>query len=411
MKRKDFIHKLLISAGGVGIISCDELILDNSLSVKNLDNISLPEAKKWFLSQDFNIDKNSRLSSTKKYKRKVDFEKSKLLKGKINLEYISIPVEYEDDSKPGIIYSDKNSTYREKLPKAYVHPIIEFLIIYKEKNQYKSLLAQVAYDRFAVDPNSTILKMENFTGWLLIADWEDKLQEGVQFQKGKPFNSFNLNLSKKAKPTQCSEVTFTYQTVTGADCGPNCSEITVTLTVYSQLVCTNDTPSYNYPYNFYNYTSGGNDGYSSYYYYFDQYPIRNYNVQRAMCTGGADRSTFNSQIADAVNATSLAVDIVGFSWDKAEAIVRSTGGTFEQYFPLAGQIGKRIGMVGIALDGYQVIVGVTDGDFSWDMNGDLGNVLQLTLGVASLVAAPWVAAGFGAVSVGIAIYSATHPCN
>jgi hypothetical protein len=50
-------------------------------------------------------------------------------------------------------------------------------------------------------------------------------------------------------------------------------------------------------------------------------------------------------------------------------------------------------------------------DFSWDMNGDLGNVLQLTLGVASLVAAPWVAAGFGAVSVGIAIYSATHPCN
>lgn len=68
-------------------------------------------------------------------------------------------------------------------------------------------------------------------------------------------------------------------------------------------------------------------------------------------------------------------------------------------------------MVGIALDGYQVIVGLTDGDFSWDMNGDLGNTLQLTLGVAGLFVAPWVAVGFGTVSIGIAIYGATQPCE
>jgi hypothetical protein len=113
-----------------------------------------------------------------------------------------------------------------------------------------------------------------------------------------------------------------------------------------------------------------------------------------------------------LNALGLATDITGFSWDKAEAMVRATGGSFEQHFPLAGTIGKRIGMVGVVLDGYQVIVGITDGDFSWNMNGDLGNTLQLTLGIASLFVAPWVAVGFGAVSIGIAIYGSTQPpCN
>ncbi|RFS17257.1 hypothetical protein D0T08_05610 [Emticicia sp. C21] len=284
--------------------------------------------------------------------------------------------------------------------------MVEFFIVYKEKNKVKYQLIQIAYDRFKINSNEPILRSSNFDGWILKADWNDTLQEGVLYKNGKPEQLFNLNQASNAKVKQCNQVTITYQTVSGSSCGPNCAEITVTLHTVSELVCTNDTPSNGYPSDFGNYTTGGNDGNSTTYYFVQQYPLRSYNIQTAACRAGGDRGSFNSQVSDALYATGLATNITGWTLDKADALARATGGAVNDFFPLASAVGKSVGIAGVLIDGVQLYMGISEDGFQWNEDG--WNLAQTALGVTGLVAAgvfaaPWVAVATGIVSIGIAV--------
>ncbi|PLK42556.1 hypothetical protein [Emticicia sp. TH156] len=335
------------------------------------------------------------------YLRKVNWDNAMNLMDKSKKSFISIPMEYEDENRPGIIYYDEKTSYREKMPKEFVHPIVEFFVVYKEKNKIKYELAQIAYDRFKIDPKESILRSENFDGWILKTDWNDALREGVFYKNGKPRQTFNVGGTSNSRVKKCNQVTITYQTVSGTSCGVNCAEITVTLHTVSELVCPNDTPASDYPSNFGNYTSGGGDGSSTTYYYVEQYPIRSYNIHRAACRGGSERSTLNSQIEDAIFATGLAANVTGFSLDKADAIARAVGGSLADYKGLI----NGVGIAGIVIDTVQLGIGVWDGNFTFEEDGL--NAIQLGLGIVGLAAGGWIAVVAGAVTIGISVYSQT----
>ena len=206
----------------------------------------------------------------------------------------------------------------------------------------------------------------------------------VLYKNGKPQQLFNLNQASNAKVKQCNQITITYQTVSGSSCGPNCAEITVTLHTVSELVCTNDTPSNGYPSDFGNYTTGGNDGNSTTYYYVQQYPTRTYDPSRAACRGGSERSTFNSQMQDAVYATGLAANVTGFSLDKADALARAVGGNLADFKGLI----NGVGIAGIVIDTVQLGIGVWDGNLTFEEDGL--NAIQLGLGIVGLAAGGWL---------------------
>ena len=381
MKRNQFLKNTLAFTAGSILFSCKNEMVFNFLSLESTDSSDINEAKDWFQNvylKEFN-NPNARIKGgDKKYKRVANWDKAKKNKDLKNQECILVPIGYENADTPGFIIWDENTSYKQKMAKYYAQPILESLVVYKDKGKYYSFLVQISYDRFNLRKKGSVIDFDRLTGFMLKADWDDNIIDGAKLIDGKISGTFSS--TKRARVSSCFSVS-THTTVSVTSCGPSCYDVTFTLnTGSSQMYCFDDGGGL--------YQSvlppdlaAGGSGYNPTYDY-----VRRFNPKSAVCNPNSnDRATLNQNLNDAVNALGLTADISGFTWDKAEAIARSTGGNFDNYWPEVGVIGKRIGMVGIALDGYQVIVGITDGDFSWDMNGDLGNTLQLTLGVAGLL--------------------------
>lgn len=197
---------------------------------------------------------------------------------------------------------------------------------------------------------------------------------------------------------------------TGSTCSPNCHEVNVTLTTTTTL-CFNEG----------GYPSGFNPN------AFEQAPpdsgggaaviyaqTRQYSPQRAVCNpNGQDRADMNQSLSDVVTAVGLSASITSWSFDKADALDRSIGAEVTQHFPLAGTIGKRLGFASLAIDGYQLAMGVYEDGFQWELDKDLGSALQAGLGVTALFVALWAVVVLGGISIGLAVYAASssHSCN
>jgi len=118
----------------------------------------------------------------------------------------------------------------------------------------------------------------------------------------------------------------------------------------------------------------------------------------------ADMDQLTNKMSDAATVLGLTASAQGLKTDAlADIVQRTTGATATDVRGLT-VAGKAYGIVGVAFGAVDVYYGFSDGNIS---NSDILNAVGLGFGVASLVASGPIGLAFGAVSLGIAIYSAT----
>jgi hypothetical protein len=196
----------------------------------------------------------------------------------------------------------------------------------------------------------------------------------------------------------------TYQTVTGVSCGPNCSDITVTLHTETQYVCTGDFVTYTGGYygSYYDpgFTySGGGNVFSS---------INSFNLRTAINDPySTARTQFSQTLKDAANAVGLAAGLRGLTVDGAQAIAGAIGADLTAFSSSTVKIlGRSVAILGFATSAGALYMGIAEDGFTLDKDG--WNAAQTILGGVGVVlaftsAAPIFAVAVGVVSIGIAI--------
>jgi hypothetical protein len=431
MNRKHFIKTFAAMAGGVTLVSCsNDLIGDLVEEAEPLDAISVEDAKNWFESQYLpNLKTGVRLNGNgKSHKRKAAWERAQKPKNAAKKDYVWVPIDYEDNARPGVVIYDENTLFKKELSKYYLQPVIEGLIVVKVKNETRAFLAQVAYDMQAVAANNFIIEKSKFSGTLLKVDWDDNLINGVTYEKGQPVKGFK----------DANDVNNNNGRVTGCDLTLIASMNTYYVNSSGELVIVvhntwagscdgSGAGTSNGGFGGFgdgNYGGGGAGGtYGGSYYdpyvHSDagniQYPpplaqIYNFNMTKAIQAPGPDRITLNNNAKEALYAVGLAASTLGLTWAKADALAKAVGGNIDEFLPTVTVLGRKFGVIGAAIGTVelltgtpQLIIGLTDGNIS---NEDWINIAQAGLGIAGLVTTGWVAVGIGAVSVGIAIATA-----
>ena len=395
--------------GGAFILGCDSDMIEALVPSQTLGDISLEEAQAWVLKEYLPrfSNENAKLAG-KEYKQELNWKSAKKIKKADGQEFVWVPVEVPKNTSLAIVSWDDTTEYRRKLPKSYFQPIIQGLIVIEEKGKKQAYLAQVAYDPFALKGKGKDAKLSlaDFTGTLLLVDWDNTLINGRSLKGGRVKKSFSVDGAKGGRKLGCRQEYYEYQVVTFASCGSNCLEVTVTLVRGHQMVCTEETDSppddlsaggYHSPSINPDYFGGGHTGLA---------PLvrvgPTYNLQNAISAPGPDRTIVNTELKNALYATGLAVNIGDLNFDVAEALVRVIGGNVEQFEQLE-LLGKRVGAVGFVIDGVQFGMGLFDGE-GWSEDDSL-NMIQFALGGAGLIAGGWIAVGIGAVSIGIAVYA------
>ncbi len=395
MKRKSFLKNLLALTGGGLLVSCESDVITDFISIGLTEDIEIEDAQKWFNNTYLKSFHDSKLrENPHKYQRLANWDKAKKIKDSKSQDCILVPIDYETEGVPCFLDWDENTAYKEKMAKNYAQPIVESLLVYKEKEKYTSFLFQIAYDRYKVKKKNQKIDVNKLTGWIIKADWGDTILEATKLIEGKVIGSYSS--TKKGRPNHCFPVTSSYNTVTGSSCGPNCINVTVTVHSYTQYFCIDQGGSI--------YQSvlppdlaAGGSGYNPSWEILNQY-----NPKTAVCnSGSSDRQIFNDSINQALYATGLATNVSGWSLDKADAIARSVGGNLSDFKGLI----NGVGVAGIVIDTVQLGIGLWDGNVTFEEDGL--NAIQVGLGIVGLVAGGWIAVGAGAVSIGIAVYSQT----
>ena len=190
MKRTDFLRDFIGTTGGLLLVACNKDLMDQFTKNESLDTITITEAEEWY-NKNYRLKyASSRIIANDKpgYKRNAKWNSAKSMKG--NQDYVWVPIEYDTTARPCIVTWDEQTTYRKKMAKQFALPIIEGLIVVKEKGKIKAFLAQIAYDPIAARYNRNQISKKDFTGWLMRCDWEDSLIDGEQYNEGKKNNSF-----------------------------------------------------------------------------------------------------------------------------------------------------------------------------------------------------------------------------
>lgn len=277
MDRNNFLKAFGTLTGGVLLFSCEEELIDHVTSSLELDELSIEEARAWFntkyLAQfDFNT-KLARIEGNKKaYKRKTNWDKAEKKKNKNKKDFILLPIEYEDKfAKPGLVIYDDETSYKKEMQDIYIQPIIEKMVVFKEKNKEKAFIVQMSYDPFEMSKESEVNEL-NLTGMLIHSDWDDNPINGWFVEKGKVTNEFGQSDNSRISNT-CHTFYINYNSMTGAgSCddpeyiriygseGP-CNAVNMTVITRSVTVCTNaDYNQHNANYQNGTYGSGGGGG-------------------------------------------------------------------------------------------------------------------------------------------------------
>lgn len=236
MNRKSFLKNLTITASGALILSCKDGVESSLTPASKIDDISIDEAKNFF--ENSYLDKFAALreQGSKKHARKALWDRSEKLKDSKKQDYVWVPIEYDGDERPVVLFSDEKTLYRKELAKRYIQPIIEGLVVIKQKGELSAFLAQVTYDAFEYRKVKKFT-WENFSGSLLRADWDDNLIDGIIYNRGKVIDSLSNSATKNGRVADCTWIDVSYKTVVVTPCGPNCLNVEFTLHRASQLVC------------------------------------------------------------------------------------------------------------------------------------------------------------------------------
>lgn len=400
--------------GGV-LIACEKSLQDDFFTGKdglNSDKLDVLSAKNWFENEYIGKFSKLKVAGEKKgYVRKTVWDKAMKTKDKKEQECLLVPIAYEGKERPMFIAYGSGAEFKSKLPSLFAMPIIECLVVGKEKGKHTAYIIQVAYDKFKVNKNAdNTLNLNKLNGYVMNTDWDDSIQEIAFYENGTVIRHSSPATEKKARSiNQCYYYTTQHISVTGSSCGPNCHEVNVTLTTTTTTLCFNEG----------GYPSGFNPN------AFEQAPpdsgggapeiytqTPQYNLQRAICAPGQDRNDMNTSLAAAASISGLTVGITSWSLTKAEALAKSLGAPLKQYFPLAEIAGKKIGGAAVIIDGISLFIGWYEDSFQWEWDKDLGTAAQVILGVGAIGAAaiswPWVAVSFGIASIGLAVYAASN---
>lgn len=425
MKRSTFIKNLAVLTGGGVIISCREGTLFEMLNPENKTSADLDvkQAKDWFLS-DY-LSRYSKLKSDNDLKidREANWEKATKIFGENRQEYIVVPINYLSDNKPSYLSWTKDNAYIEKLALFYFQPIIELLVVTKDKD-YDAYLFQIAYDRFSVKDNT--LNLESLTGYVLLADWGNNTLRSSKYNNGriKGVSRPGDNDKSKLAVEDCGWIEVagyqTYDTYPDPECDPAngiCGDV-VAITYHKQYQfnCYNE-PDNTFVDNSYlpNWISGGSfpPGYTA-----TVSTSVNFNPTNAILGPGRDRDQMYDNLQTGLWTTGLITDIHGVTWSKAGAILRTVGADIDQFLPTmniagrsVGAVGGTLGLAGVLIGSAQIYVGWADNGFQWDEEG--WGIAQVGLGIAGLVlgtaASPvilWGTVIIGGISIGIAIANA-----
>lgn len=385
--------------GGV-ILSCKNQSILDYFEPETSKSISIKEAKDWFENIYLLQDRNLKKSADSKLEREVDWVNARKSELKDEGTCVIAPIKYKTDDKPSFVTWTNETAYIEKLVEYYFNPIIEVLIVYTdEKGEKSAYLSQVAYDRYHLANEK--IDTEKFYGWFLKADWDDNLLEANFYENGEHKLMLEKNDSK-ARQQQCFLVmTNSYYTYSGQSCGPNCSEFTITLHRDYMIQCYGNgigDSGGGIPAEFLPGGSGGSQG--SYVYTTS---TTNFNLRDAICNpGSSDRTQMNQNLSDALSATGLASGVTGWTFNKAEAILKSIGANIDDFRPLT-TAGRRFGIAGGGFGVARGIIGIFDGDISdHDALDIIGGTISVGLAVTPV---GWVGVAVGGVvSLAIAIY-------
>jgi hypothetical protein len=407
MKRSTFIKNFSILAGGGVILSCKNDSFMSFLEPNASGNLSIKEAQAWFTDYYLKKYESARKNSALSHKRVPNWKEAKEVKSDRDISYILVPVNYEETGRPSFMAWNDETEFRTKIPQYFANPIFEALIIHTDdKGNTEAYLSQIAYDRFHLKDG--IFNLDTFTGGLLKSEWDDTLIEGRLYSNGKHGLTLNPETSRN-RIADCDIYYFTYYTYDGHSCGTNCYEFEITEHRTYFVSCSGSGGGGGgYPYaapgggGF-----GGGSGEGGFHIPEFAPNTTNFELKKAICNpGGIDRTTMNNNLSTALSATGLAISVTGWSFSKAEAILRSIGASIDDFRPLVTGA-RTFGVAGGALGGMRGVIGLFDGDIS---DHDALDIVGGLIGVGlALTPAGWIGVAVGgAFTLAIAIYQSNN---
>jgi hypothetical protein len=424
MKRKDFIKSIALLSGANFVLGCKFVDLEGTRA------ISVEEAQKWVNGSylpKYALTSAKLTEIPAKYKRKVNWEDAvNQLNGQI--EFVFAPIKYENEFRPGVIIDNGLNLWKLNLPELYNLNIVEGLVIYKNQQQeIDAFLTQLCYDPLDLKLyKNGILRLDNFTGYLISSDWNDHPLEVISMKDGVSVESNGIK-NPNGRVSECTSFTVQYNSVTVSSCGPSCIEATYTVYTVRVATCTSSPGPFAF-------NSGQSSSsiesvktYSSF-----SYPVYGsntipsttpvpppYDVYDAITNAsGTSRTLLNKKLNDVMSAVGLSTSISGWSLDKATALTKTIGGTLGEVTPIVTVAGKALGFTSLFVGSVQLYAYVID-------HGGYDNPALLTdrvfleqaastalsaVGVAMSVGAitvssPWIAVGVGATSLVLGIAS------
>jgi len=124
----------------------------------------------------------------------------------------------------------------------------------------------------------------------------------------------------------------------------------------------------------------------------------------ALANGEATQSNMNElcqTLSDVANILGLTASAQGLKTDALANIAENALGSADSSVRALSNLGKGYGIVSVVSGGYNVYLAFSDGDIS---NQDVIDAVSLGFGVLSFASGP-VGLAFGAISLGISIYS------
>ncbi|WP_026632535.1 hypothetical protein [Dyadobacter alkalitolerans] len=429
MDRKHFIKTFATMAGGLTLVNCsNDLITEMVEETDLLEDISIEDAKLWF-ENDYlpQLRQSQRTSGDRIHKRKAAWDRAQKPQNKKKKEYVWVPIDYEDEARPGIVVYDEETLFKKELSKYYLQPVIEGLIVIKVGKKNLAFLAQIAYDMQEVAANNFVIDKSKFTGTLLKVDWDDNLINGVTYEKGIPMKGF-ADVNEKSSNERTQTCYYFLQGTMNTWYVNSYDELVIVVhNVWSGWCDGSGSATGNGGFGGFGggSTGGGGSGgdYPGSGSYYDpyvhsdagniQYPpplpqIYNFNVSNAIAAPGNDRLVMNNNLKETMFAINTVASIQGITWEKASALIKSIGGNINNYTPTIVIAGKTFNVISFSLGGVGLLTSIpsayitlTDGQMNW---ADARAAVSVVATTASIFASGWVAVSLGTISLGIMIY-------
>ncbi len=404
MNRQDFVKSLLTLTGTAFAYGCKEtidLVSDDVTSTP----ISLEDSKRWF-ENTYLPQKQSPTARgrTPSIGRELNWKKGAEVK-KDKSDFVWVPVTYSSPNQlPTLVTWQDGQEYIPKLAEFLKWSIAEGFIIFKnKKNETNGVLVQVAYDPFKHKPG-TVIDKDHFTGMIIHTDWNEEPSRVWRFLDGHIDTYYDSENGQNLKTT-CQNVFFSYQTVTGQSCGPNCWGVTFTLHRVPYSICNNGANGSGEGYPYYSLGSGGSietPPTSSVY-----SPYVDHNYIKVAQKSTPDYQIFMERLNTTLNVLNVSATTFGLSSTYADVFVKTLG-MEDAYVLRTSKIlsttAKSIGVAGVVVGFVQVVIALSDeGPIT---EADYYNIASVGLGaVSAFTPLGWLALTAGVTSAAVGFYA------